>query len=70
MARRIDVGTEIRAIRVDRGLTQTDVSDALEVPQASISRLESGTTRPRWEVVARVLALLDVTEEEWQRFRP
>ena len=70
MARRIDVGTEIKAIRRDRGLTQTDVSDALEVPQASISRLESGATRPRWEIVARVLALLEVTEEEWQRFRP
>lgn len=70
MARRIDVGTEIRAIRRERGMTQTTLADALEVPQASISRLESGATRPRWAVVARVLALLEVTPEEWERFRP
>lgn len=70
MERRIDVGTEIKAIRRARGLTQTDVAEALEVPQASISRLESGATRPRWAVVARVLALLEVTPEEWERFRP
>ena len=70
MARRIDVGTEIKAIRRDRGLTQAQVAEALEVPQASISRLESGATRPRWAVVARVLSLLEVTAEEWERLRP
>ena len=70
MAGRLSVGEEIRAIRRARGLTQAQVAEALEVPQASISRLESGATRPRWEVVARVLALLEVTPEEWERLRP
>ncbi len=70
MASRPSVGEEIRAIRRARGLTQAQVAEALEVPQASISRLESGATRPRWEVVARVLALLEVTPEEWGRLRP
>ena len=64
------VGEEIRAIRRARGLTQAQVAEALVVPQAAISRLESGATRPRWEVVARVLALLEVTPEEWERLRP
>lgn len=70
MASRPSVGEEIKTIRRDRGLTQAQVAEALEVPQASISRLESGATRPRWEVVARVLALLEVTPGEWERLRP
>lgn len=70
MATTPTVGAEIRTIRRDRGLTQAQVAEALEVPQASISRLESGATRPRWEVVARVLALLEVTPGEWERLRP
>jgi transcriptional regulator with XRE-family HTH domain len=70
MATTPTVGAEIRAIRRARGLTQAQVAEALEVPQASISRLESGATRPRWEVVARVLALLEVTPGEWERLRP
>ena len=70
MASRPNVGAEVKTIRRDRGLTQAQVAEALEVPQASISRLESGATRPRWEVVARVLALLEVTPGEWERLRP
>ncbi len=70
MATTPTVGEEIKTIRRDRGLTQAQVAEALEVPQASISRLESGATRPRWEVVARVLALLEVTPGEWERLRP
>ena len=70
MARRIDVGTEIKAIRRERGLTQEDVADALETTQAAISRLESGIYRPRWDLVMSVLGVLSVNEEEWARFRP
>ncbi len=70
MATTPTVGEEIKTIRRDRGLTQAQVAEALEVPQASISRLESGATRPRWEVVARLLALLEVTPGEWERLRP
>ena len=70
MARRIDVGTEIKAIRRERGLTQEDVAEALETTQAAISRLESGIYRPRWDLVMSVLGVLSVNEEEWARFRP
>ncbi len=70
MASRPSVGAEIRAIRRARGLTQVQVAEGLEVPQAAVSRLESGATRPRWEVVARVLAFLEVTPGEWERLRP
>jgi|15BtaG_2_1085339.scaffolds.fasta_scaffold46389_3 transcriptional regulator with XRE-family HTH domain len=70
MARRIDVGTEIKAIRRERGLTQEDVADALETTQAAISRLESGIYRPRWDLVMSVLGVLSVNAEEWARLRP
>ena len=70
MARRIDVGTEIKAIRRERGLTQEDVADALETTQAEISRLESGIYRPRWDLVMSVLGVLSVNAEEWARLRP
>ena len=64
MARRIDVGTEIKAIRRERGLTQEDVAEALETTQAAISRLESGIYRPRWDLVMSVLGVLSVNAEE------
>jgi transcriptional regulator with XRE-family HTH domain len=70
MARRIDVGTEIKAIRRERGLTQEDVAEALETTQAAISRLESGIYRPRWDLVMSVLGVLSVNAEEWARLRP
>jgi len=70
MSRRIDVGTEIKAIRRERGLTQEDVADALETTQAAISRLESGIYRPRWDLVMSVLGVLSVNAEEWARLRP
>ena len=70
MSRRIDVGTEIKAIRRERGLTQEDVAEALETTQAAISRLEGGIYRPRWDLVVSVLGVLSVTREEWARFMP
>jgi transcriptional regulator with XRE-family HTH domain len=70
MAGRVDVGTEIKAIRRERGLTQEDVAEALETTQAAISRLESGIYRPRWDLVVSVLGVLSVNAEEWARLRP
>jgi DNA-binding XRE family transcriptional regulator len=39
--------TKLRSVRYERGETQRDLADALEVTQATIYLWENGATRPR-----------------------
>jgi transcriptional regulator with XRE-family HTH domain len=64
--RRLRLGTELRALRAERGLTHEDVAKRIGQSRASISRLENGHAIDQ----AVVLALLDalgVGGERWTR---
>ncbi|MGK5553734.1 helix-turn-helix domain-containing protein [Actinomadura kijaniata] len=55
---------ELRNLREDRGLTLQEVADRLEWSRATVSRVETGQTRPKVEDVAGLLDLYGVPSPE------
>ncbi|MBC6462251.1 helix-turn-helix domain-containing protein [Actinomadura sp. HBU206391] len=55
---------ELRRLREDKGMTLQDVADQIGWSRATVSRLETGQTRPRHGDVADLLAFYGVSEEE------
>ncbi len=39
-----DIGLTLQQARLDRGLSQTELAEELELPQSTISEMESGTS--------------------------
>jgi transcriptional regulator with XRE-family HTH domain len=55
---------ELRRLREDRGLTLQEVADRLGGSRATVSRLETGQTRPRQRDVAALLDLYEAPAAE------
>jgi transcriptional regulator with XRE-family HTH domain len=55
---------ELRRLREEKGLTLQDVADQIGWSRATVSRLETGQTRPRHGDVADLLAFYGVSEPE------
>lgn len=53
------VGSWIRAIREDKGLTQQDVAKLLEVDDTTISKIEAGRWAVSIDYIARLSVALD-----------
>lgn len=54
------VGVELRAMRLEAGLTQSTVATALGKPQSYVSKLESGERSLRLDEVHDYVAALDM----------
>lgn len=57
---RIRVGRAIRALRLDRRLSQEALASAADVHQTYLSDLENGKRNPSIVVLARIASALDV----------
>lgn len=55
-------GNELRRLRVQSGLTQQAVADALHVNRATYTFYETGTTTPSVERLGKIAEILGVTE--------
>ncbi|ACT60848.1 helix-turn-helix domain-containing protein [Hirschia baltica] len=55
-----NVGDAIRKIRLEKGLTQTELAARVNVRQATISKLESGEPATRLSTLFDVLMALDM----------
>lgn len=63
----LELQTELRtslmeqfiAIRRDKGMTQTDVSEATGILRPNISRMENGKYNPTLDMIARIAYSLD-----------
>ncbi|MBX6352143.1 MAG: helix-turn-helix transcriptional regulator [Thermoflavifilum sp.] len=61
-------GRRLRAYRKLKQLTQTELAEVLGVSVAMVGGLERGTRSPTPDLVKRICAALDVTEDElWGR---
>jgi ribosome-binding protein aMBF1 (putative translation factor) len=58
-AEHIRLGLQFRDVRVDRGLTQRQLSELSGVPQADISRIEHGAANPTEATLQRLAGALD-----------
>jgi transcriptional regulator with XRE-family HTH domain len=61
------IGARLRALRVERGVSQEDVASRLNIAQTSVSRIEAGTRPLRLTEALAVAALLRVGLDELAR---
>jgi DNA-binding XRE family transcriptional regulator len=52
--RAFELGQQVRALRVARGLTQAELAKMIGTSQAAIARLEAGGVDPRIQTLARL----------------
>ena len=56
----------IRALRVNKGLRQTDLALALNVDRKTIGAWESGSAMPRWDKIDAICGFFGVTYDDIQ----
>lgn len=56
----MNFGTNLRNLRVQRGLTQQKLADDLSISQASITAYENGVREPNFEMVNRLAEYFNV----------
>lgn len=65
MAKNATFGSVMRRIRLDRGLSQENLAELLDMEtNAYISRLENGKKQPSLDMVCRISKALNVTAWE------
>jgi len=57
-------GRRLKEVRLDRGLTQQQVADALETTVQTISSLERGVHWPSYETLSALLKVLKAKPKE------
>lgn len=61
------LGTALRRLRRDRGLSQDRLANLAGVDRAYVGGIERAERHPTWEVIERLLTKLDVTWTEFGR---
>jgi len=71
-----DIGTTVKALRKELGLTTTDLAKKVGVSQAQVSRLENGQQGFRSGTLVKIAKALKVppfrlfmTDKEWQKWK-
>lgn len=59
-----DIGQRIKRLRMEKGLTQERLSEAIGVGPSHMSHIESGSTVPSLEVFIAILNVLDCSADE------
>ena len=57
-------GNFIYTLRVEKGLTQSEVAQRLGVSAAAVSKWENGSTKPRYELLLKLAEIFEVSSEE------
>ena len=53
-------GTNIKAVRLKRGMSQQELADAIGVTKSTISKYEKGQREPKYNVLRAIAAALGV----------
>lgn len=67
MATSADVGTELRRVRLQRGMTIEDVAFAAGVNRRVVSELERGKPTVQFDIVLRIMTVLGLDLELRER---
>lgn len=65
----MELKEKLAALRVEKGLSQTDVAEALDISRQAISRWESGTAVPSMENLMKLSRLYNVPLDTFVRGR-
>ncbi len=60
----MQVINHLRESRIEKGLTQKEVADALSISKDTLSRYETGKQDPRLDVAIRLSRFLEVSMDE------
>lgn len=71
-----DIGATVKALRMELGMTTTDLAKKVGISQAQISRLENGQQGFRSGTLLKIASVLKVppfrllmTDKEWARWQ-
>jgi len=64
MSRSPSAGARIKAARLLKGLSQTEMAERLGVSQPAVAHWESGAHAPRYALLPRIAALLEIPRED------
>lgn len=64
------ISQQVRAWRLDRGLTQAELQMRSGLAHNAISRIETGEVQPRLETIERLAQSLDISVEQLQFRQP
>lgn len=59
-----DIGQRVKRLRIEKGLTQEQLSEKIGVGPSHMSHIESGATVPSLEVFISILNALDCSADE------
>jgi transcriptional regulator with XRE-family HTH domain len=60
----MDFAGQLRELRIERGLSQMQLSKAVDVSQSAIAKYELGRTEPTASVIIKLMEYFGVTFEE------
>lgn len=60
----IKFGSNVQHYRKKRGLTQEQFAELIEMSQSNLSAIECGTRLPSFEMLIRIIDVLDVTVDD------
>jgi len=64
---RVITGEYLKKLRMERGLSQTELAALADISQAHVAKIESGKVDPRLSTVNRILLVLSEKEREYKR---
>lgn len=64
MTRSPSAGARIKAARLQKGMSQTELAERLGVSQPAVAHWESGAHAPRFALLPRIAAVLEIPREE------
>ncbi len=64
MSRSPSAGARIKAARLLKGLSQTELAERLGVSQPAVAHWESGAHAPRYALLPRIAAMLEIPRED------
>ncbi|MFN5983332.1 MAG: helix-turn-helix domain-containing protein [Fluviicola sp.] len=59
-----NIGEKIKAIRLEKGLTQIDLSTLCSIEQTNIARIEAGRTSPTIKTLYKISDALNIDIKE------
>jgi transcriptional regulator with XRE-family HTH domain len=59
----LDVGEKIKNLRIDKGLTQDELAERLNVSRALVCKWETGSRLPAYSNVEELSTIFDVDSE-------
>ena len=58
------IGQRVKDVRREKGFTQETLSESLGISTEHLGRIETGAYRPSLQLIEKICAALEITEEE------